>query len=321
MNKLTIAFSSLAVAVGGLFCSCSQNQILTPDKTEPSYVAVETNSGRVLYSNNANVRRPIGMLANVATAVVALDWVNAKGINMDTQITVPAYAVTSQRTNLLKLQPGDTISLRDALYSTVLWDDSACAATVAHACGSSLDSSSPQSAFLAQMNLLANRLGMHSTYFKGVSGTVITQASARDMVLLAMYAIDNPAFLSISSTRSCTVTVHSPTKGSRQHTINNTNKLVGSSEMVEGLKAGSSVSAGSCLMVTARRASVKRINPATGKEGTFGQRIVVVVLGMPNSSARYSNASKFLRDGWDAWEKWLPTNDYQDPTQFILLPN
>ena len=320
MNKLTTAFYSLAVAVGGLFCSCSQNQILTPDKTEPSYVAVETNSGRVLYSNNANVRRPIGMLANVATAVVVLDWVNAKEVNMDRQLTVPNSAVQWQRTNLLKLQPGDTISLRDALYSTVLWDDSACAATLAHACGEELDPTAPQSAFLAQMNMLADRLGMHSTYFKGVSGSVITQSSARDMALLAMYAVGNPAFLTISSARSRTVTVHSPA-GSRQHTINNTNKLLGSSEMVEGLKAGSSVSAGSCLMVTARRVSVKRINPATGKEGTFGQRIVVVVLGMPNSSARYSNASKFLRDGWDAWEKWLPTNDYQDPTQFILLPN
>jgi hypothetical protein len=65
---------------------------------------------------------------------------------------------------------------------------------------------------------------------------------------------------------------------------------------------------------------VRAINPATGKEATFAQRLLVVMLGMPSSNTRYKEASRFLRDGWNAWDAWLPTNDYLDRTKFILLP-
>lgn len=322
MNKITTILCSVAAVFGGLLSSCSQNALLTPDKTEPSYVAVEMFSGRVLYSQNANVRRPIGMLANIATAVVVHDWMKSADVSLNTMVTVPAAAVQWPRTNLLKLQAGDTISLRDALYTTLMLDDSACATTLAYACGSSLNQSSPESAFINQMNLMAKRLGMNSTYFKGSNGAVVTQSSARDMALLSMYAISDSdgQLLAISGTRSATVTVNSPS-GSRSQVINNTNKLLGSSEQVDGLKAATSRTAGSCLVVTSRRASVKLTNPTSGQPGTYAQRMVVVMLGMPGSSARYSTAAQFLRDGWSAWEQWLPTQDTKDPSQFIILPN
>lgn len=323
MNKLTKVFCAVAAACCALFMSsCSQNALLLPHQTEPSYVAVEMFSGRVLYSQNANVRRPIGMLANVATAVVVHDWMKSQGVSLNKMVTVPAAATKWARTNLLKLQPGDTISLRDALYATLMLDDSACATTLAYACGSSLNSSNPESAFVNQMNLMAKRLGMNSTYFKGSNGAVITQSSARDMALLAMYAIsdEDGQLLAISGCRTATVTVNSA-GGSRAQVIYNTNKLLGSSEQVDGLKAGTSRTAGSCLIVTSRRSSVKLTNPSTGQPATYAQRMIVVMLGMPNSSARYSTAAQFLRDGWSAWEQWLPTQDMKDPSQFITLPN
>lgn len=317
MKKFSLV--SLVLAAGALLSSC-QNQLLTPEKTQPSYVAVEMHSGRVLYSQNANVRRPIGMLTNLATAAVVLDWVKSRNISKDRMLRVPASAVQWQRTNLLKLQPGDTISLRDALCTAVMVSDSACAATLAHACGSELNPSSPESAFVNQMNLMAKRLGMNSTYFKGSNGAVITQSSARDMALLGMYVAgySDGEMLALTSQPQVTVTVHSAA-GARAHTLTNTNRLLSSG--VDGLKAATSRTAGSCLLATAHRASVKRPNPATGQPGTYAQRLIVVMLGMPSSDSRYSTAAKFIRDGWDAWDAWLPTNDTKDSSQFIILPN
>lgn len=320
MSKALTYLCTLGVVVSSLFSSCSYQDIITPEKTTPSYVALEVNSGRVLYSSNSNLKRPIGMLTNLATAVVVMDWVRAHGIDMNLQIAVPAQAVIWQRTNLLRLRAGDTISLRDALYSTLMWDDSACATTLAYACGSVLSRGNPEGAFIAQMNNLARRLGMTSTVFKGSNGAVITQSSARDMALLGMYAINDTNLLAITAQTGCIVTIHTPA-GSRQQTIRNNNKLLSGSGHVDGLKVGQSRSAGSCLMVTARRASVKRINPATGKEATFAQRLLVVMLGMPSSTSRYQETARFLRDGWNAWDAWLPSNDYQDRTKFIILPN
>ena len=320
MKKTFTHLCTLGVAISALLSSCSFNEILTPDKTTPSYVALEVNSGRVLYASNSNIKRPIGMLTNLATAVVVMDWIKAYQVDMNRLITVPADAVVWQRTNLLQLRAGDQISVRDALYSALMWDDNVSATTLAYACGSNLSVSNPEGAFIAQMNNLARRLGMTSTVYKGTNGAVNTQSSARDMALLGLYAINDTDLLAITSQTGCIVTIHSP-YGNRKQTIRNNNKLLSGSGHVDGLKAGQSRSAGSCLMVTARRASVKRINPATGKQGTFAQRLLVVVLGMPSSNTRYREAARFLRDGWNAWDAWLPTNDYQDKSKFIILPN
>ena len=260
------------------------------------------------------------MLTNLVTAVVVMDWVKAHQVDMNRLITVPAEAVVWQRTNLLRLRAGDYISVRDALYSALMWDDSACATALAHACGQTLSSGNPEGAFITQMNNLARRLGMTSTVFKGTNGAVITQSSARDMALLGMYAINDTDLLAITAQTGCIVTIHTPS-GKRSQTIRNNNKLLSGSGHVDGLKVGQSRSAGSCLMVTARRASVKRLNPATGKQATFPQRLLVVMLGMPSSASRYQEAARFLRDGWNAWDAWLPSNDYKDRSKFIILPN
>lgn len=320
MKRILKSFSILATLVSGLMVSSCAPQILTPDKTTPSYVALEVYSGRVLYSSNANIKRPIGMLTNVATAAVVLDWVSTQSIDLNTIIEVPAEALRWQRTNLLKLRPGDRLSLRDALYSALLWDDSACATAAAIACGRTLDESDPEEAFIAEMNKLALRLGMTSTTFKGTNGAVITQSSARDMALLGMYALLDTNLRNITSQRYVTANIYTP-RGMRTQVIRNNNRLLPTAENVDGIKVAQSRSAGSCLMVSSSRASVKRVNPTTGKPGTYGQRLLVVMLGMPSSGARYNTAGQFLANGWDAWDRWLPSNDYQDHTKFISLPN
>lgn len=320
MKKPLTILCSLAAVAATLLSSCSSTEGVRPEDTTPSYVCVEVNSGRLLYASNATEKRPIGMLANVATGCVVTDWVKAGNVNMDTLITVPAEATRWPKTNLLNLKPGEKLSIRDALYSTMMWDDSASAMTLAYACGSAISSGNPAGAFVDQMNRLAARLGMHSTYFKGPSGAQVSQSTARDMALLGMYATGNAALLGVCSRSGETVTIHSPS-GSRTQTVRNNNKLLSFSERVDGLKAANSRSAGSCIMVTATRQSVKRPHPQTGQIATYGQRLMVVMLGMPNSSNRNNTAAKFLRDGWDEWEQWLPTNDFKDSSKFISLPH
>lgn len=317
MKKLTTLFTACTLAAGTLLSSCSQMDTNAAATAQPSYVAMETNSGRILYASNSNTRRPIGMLANIATSVVALDWIKARGINMNMQLTVPAAATLWPRTNLLHLQAGDRLSLRDALHSAIMWDDSVCATTIAHACGSSIDSSDPEGAFVAQMNQLARTIGMKATRFKGSNGAIISTSSARDMALLGMYAIENPAFQAICSQPRYTVTIN----GTRTQDIINSNTLLSASTHVDGVRAARSANAGACLVASAKRASVKRINPRTGQQATYAQRLLVVILGMPTSRERYRVASELLRDGWGAWDEWQKTDDFADPTKFIILPN
>lgn len=311
--------SALVVAAGSLLLSnCASIEEMSGGGSRelPSYVAMETNSGRILYASNANIKRPIGMLSNVATGLMVLDWVKSRRVNMDTMLTVPETVIQWPRTNLLKLRPGDRISLRDALHSTIMWDDSACAATIARACGRDISPSDPDDAFLAQLNQMARTIGMSNTRFKGNNGAVVSYSCARDMALLGMYAIENPGFQSICSQRSYVATIN----GTRQQRITNSNSMLSSSG-IDGVKAARSKSAGACLIASAKRASVKLYNPNLNKQSTYAQRLLVVVLGMPSSKKRYSLAAGLLRDGWGAWEDWQKTNDFKDHNKFIILPH
>ncbi len=311
--------SALVVAAGSLLLSnCASIEEMSGGGSRelPSYVAMETNSGRILYASNANIKRPIGMLSNVATGLMVLDWIKSRHVNMDSMLTVPETVTQWPRTNLLKLRPGDRISLRDALHSTIMWDDSACAATIARACGRDISPATPDDAFLAQLNQMARTIGMSNTRFKGNNGAVVSYSCARDMALLGMYAIENPGFQSICSQRSYVATIN----GTRQQRITNSNSML-SSTGIDGVKAARSKSAGACLIASAKRASVKLYNPNLNKQSTYAQRLLIVVLGMPSSQKRYSLAAGLLRDGWGAWEDWQKTNNFNDHNKFIILPH
>lgn len=317
-NRYKAFFCACAVAVASLCASCEQlggGAPVPPGQRTPSYLAVETYSGRILYTGNPNERRPIGMLANVATALVTLDWVNSRDISMGKMLTVPAEACQWPQTNLLRLKPGDRISLRDALHSCVMWDDSACAATLAYACGSTISPRDPEGAFVQQMNQMARAIGMKTTRFKGPSGAIITQSDTHDMAKLGMYAMQKPGFRAICSQRSYVATVN----GTRFVTIVNSNNML-SYPSVDGVRAARSGTAGACLLASANRASVKLYSPNTKKEETYPQRLLIVVLGAHSSGSRYKVAALLLRDCWKTWEEWQKTGDYNDAAKFITVP-
>ena len=299
--------------------ACSQ---IFPPKTaaemSPSYIVVETNNERVLFSENANERRPIGMLANIATALVVLDWMKSENLSMDTMLTVPQAACRWPASNMMQLRPGDRISLRDALHSTLMWDDSAAATALAWACGYKLSPQDPEGAFLIQMNKLAEAIGMKQTTFKGVNGAVRSTSTARDMVLLGIYAIERPQVQTICSKTDYTANVTNA-MGTRPVQITNTNRLL-TNQGVDGIRSASSGSAGYCIMASAKRGSVKAYNPTLGRQSTYAQRLLVIVLGMPSADTRNNKAAALLRDGWEAWEIWQTSSDTSDPSKFIRLP-
>ncbi len=310
MKKVSRYFAALAVVLGATVSSCTQY----PEAV--SYLAMETNSGRILYASNAGARRPIGMLTNIATAAVVIDWIDANNIRLDYRIPVPTSALQWPGTNLLNLRPGESITIRDALHSTIMWDDSASAAALAHACGRTLSIKDPDGAFVAQMNKLALTLGMVTTRFMGSHGNIISESSAMELARLSMYAIERPIFQSISDKERYAATVYSARGGKRRVLITNTNPLR-NQDGVDGVRAARSKSTGYCLSVSAKRPSVKRTHPHTGKTATYAQRLLVVILGARSASERETLALDMLRDGWDEWSDWQKNSDYSDHSKFI----
>lgn len=320
MNKMYRIISSLSMMLLALLCvNCggmmATKESQTPEIRKPSYLVLETYSGRILYSYNPNELRPIGMLTNVATATVVLDWMNDKEVGLDKVLVVPPAACQWASTNLMNLRPGDRITLRDALHSALMWDDSACAITLAYACGSTINPQDPEGAFIWQMNQMARTIGMRSTWFKGSSGSVISQSDTHDIARLSLYAMQHPYLHAICTKRSYEATVN----GTRKVTIKNSNSML-ANKSVDGLRAAKSSAAGACLIAIASRNSVKLPNPRTGKVDTYPQRLLIVVLGAHTSQSRYKIAQMMLKDAWGAWEEWQRSADFSNPYKFITLP-
>lgn len=309
-----------------LALACALPLMTQAQQSRPSYIAIEANSGKLLYSSNAEERRPVASLAQVATAMVTLDWVSRTRVPLDTQITVPQEAYGFRAGNPMDLQPGDSLTLRDALYSILLGSDNVSALTVASFVGRDLvsrrGSGMPIPTFVNEMNNLARSLKMEKTRFVAPHGqdfgSSVNESCALDMALLGAYSMQNAAFCYIVTQASRRIAVNSATRGIQMYDITNSNKMM-TVVGVDGIKAGSSRAAGPCLMVSATRNAVSRRNPRTGVQGIYAQRMLIVILG---TSERYNIAQRMVKEGWSVWESWMANGmDIKDPKEFVQLPS
>ena len=97
-----------------------------------SVMVVEAYSGKILVGTNASEKRPVASLTKIATGAVTVDWATATGADLgSTIITAPQTVALVGGPNPMNLQPGDQLTLRDALYSALLGSDNLAALTIA----------------------------------------------------------------------------------------------------------------------------------------------------------------------------------------------
>jgi serine-type D-Ala-D-Ala carboxypeptidase (penicillin-binding protein 5/6) len=127
-------------------------------------MVVEAHSGKVLVASNASAKRPVASLTKIATGAVAVDWAVATGADLGTlRITVPQTITLVGGPNPMNLQPGDRLTMRDALYSALLGSDNLAAITIADHVGREMltrrgKNGEPVAEFVAEMNRLAKAL-------------------------------------------------------------------------------------------------------------------------------------------------------------------
>jgi len=294
---------------------------------QESIMVVEAYSGKVLVASNASAKRPIASLTKIATAAVAIDWAAAAGSDIRTlQVTVPDTITLVGGPNPMNLQPGDRISMRDALYSALLGSDNLAALTIADHVGRSLVTSrgknnDPVAEFVGEMNRLAKAIGMTQTRFANPHGLerpgAKAYSTAADVARLSIYAMRRNAFSFIvrQPDRQIKVTRAS---GDRTYHIRNTNELVGETGIL-GIKTGTTTAAGPCVSVCMERDPLVR-KKTDGSKGATPRRLIVVVLNNPD---RFNRARGLIRQGWGVYDPWLeagaPVQDRQ--REILSVPN
>jgi D-alanyl-D-alanine carboxypeptidase (penicillin-binding protein 5/6) len=274
-----------------------------------SVMVLEAYSGKLLVASNSTVKRPVASLAKIATGAVAVDWATATGSDIGSLVlTVPPTITLVGGPNPMNLQPGDQMTMRDALYSALLGSDNLAALTIADHVGREIQSrrgksGDPVVVFVDEMNKLAKAIGMASTRFANPHGLerpgAKAYSTAADIARISVYAMRRNAFTFIVRQPDRQVSVTGPA-GKRGYRIRNTNELIGEPGIL-GVKTGTTNAAGPCLSVCMDREPLVRLKP-DGSKGATPRRLIVVLLNSPD---RFNRARAMIRQGWAVYDPWL----------------
>ena len=252
-------------------------------------ILMDINSGAVLFEKNSHEPYYPASITKILTALIVIE-----NCGLDETVTFSNTAVNSLEPNssILGARAGDTLIVRDCLYSLLLQSANEVAIALAEHCAGSID------AFAEKMNEKAAELGCMDTYFitpngldkedeNGFHGT-----TAADLARIMSYCIkESPmkeTFLEITQTPSYSFT---NIEGTRNYSCNNHNRFLTMMDGAISGKTGFTGNAGYCYVGALRR----------------DDRTYVVALlgcGWPNNkNYKWSDTKQLMQYGIDSFEK------------------
>lgn len=272
-----------------------------------AWVIADASTGTILDSSNGAKRLQIGSITKVATAMVVLDWAASTNADLGQFATVPATISKLASPNSIGLQPGDQITVRDALYAALMQSDNQAAETLAvhvgNALGGATSDQNASSFFTAQMNALGRKIGMKDSRFLNAHGlddleSKSPYSTAADVAKLAAYALGHSGFTFYTSQKERRITWRSVSTEPTTYLLKNTNELLGQ-DNVDGMKTGNTRKAGPCVVLSAAQRPDSKL---VGEQHVITpRRLTVVVLG---SATRFETGRTLLSRGWDLLGQW-----------------
>lgn len=216
-------------------------QLNTMTTSAKAMCVLEKDSGRVIASKNMNTQLAMASTTKIVTALTVIQ--NCK--NLDEVIEVDDGAVGVEGSSIY-LRKGELISVKDLLYGLMLrsGNDSA-VALACHIGGSEMD-------FAKLMNETAKKAGANNSNFVTPHGLDHKEhyTTAYDLAKITAYALNNPIFKEIVSTKQHIV---QETNKSDKRYMSNKNRLLNSLDGCIGVKTGYTKKAGRCLVSATER--------------------------------------------------------------------
>lgn len=156
-------------------------------------IIMDMNSGAILYAKNIDEKEFPASITKIMTALVALE--NSK-LTDKVHFTEESVAFLEYGDASIGMQPGEEITMEDALYGMLLASANEVAYAIADTVGNGYDN------FIRMMNEKAEELGCTNTHFTNPHGLHDEDhyVSARDMALIASAAFQYEEFRKITNT-------------------------------------------------------------------------------------------------------------------------
>ena len=229
-----------------------------------SAIVIDAQTGRVLYEKDADRKSLIASTTKIMTALVVCEQCNV----LD-RIKIPREAVGIEGSSMY-LKEGEVLTIQELLYGLMLHSGNDAAVALAIYCGGTVEG------FCQMMNDKARQLGMKNTHFENPNGLDHENhySTARDLAVLAAYAMDNPIFAQTVSTKSVRV---------GERILSNHNKLLWRVQGADGVKTGYTKAAGRILVSSANR---------------DGRRLIAVTI---NDGNDWQDHATLLEDGFSRY--------------------
>ena len=241
---------------------------------------INQNTGEVIYAKNTNLPTPIASITKLMTAMVMLD---AKQ-SLDDEIYVSDEDVDYLKGTRSRLSVGAKLTRGDMLQLALMASENRAASALAH------HYPGGRVAFIKDMNLKAQELGLKNTHFADPTGLDSENVSTAEDLAKMVQAAYQYAEIRLASTSPS----HEIYMDGREYPVNfvNTNGLVRGGEWQIGLsKTGFINEAGRCLVMQATIA---------------GEPMILVLLDSNGKLSRIGDANRV--------RKWMEYNSEPVPT-------
>jgi serine-type D-Ala-D-Ala carboxypeptidase (penicillin-binding protein 5/6) len=231
-------------------------------------IVVDGSNGEVMFAKRPDQRHAIASTTKLMTALLALERARPREV-----FTAPEYNALPAESRI-NLRAGERMTVHDLLEALLLESANDAAATIAE------NLSGSREAFVAEMNVRAQELGLDNTSYANPIGLddPANYSSARDLATLTRLLLERPRFA-----RVVDMPVAELDSGSMPRVIDNRNTLIASTPWVTGVKTGHTTNAGYVLVGSAK--------------GRGGAKVISVVLGEPSEPARDADTLELLSWG------------------------
>ena len=214
-------------------------------------VILDANTGNVLHDDNGDGLRHPASLTKMMTLYLTFETLESGRLKMSDDLVI-SEAAASVAPSKLDLDPGERISVSDAIHAVITKSANDIAVALAEKIGGS------QANFVNLMNARAKEIGMARTHFVNASGLPDDDqvTTARDMITLALHLQDDyPSYFPLFATRSFSY---------GRKTFRNHNTMLNSFAGIDGIKTGYTRASGFNLVTSFHRGGKHLIGAVFG---------------------------------------------------------